>query len=159
VRDRDVAASAPPSFAAWVQAREHALQRFVFLVSGDARRTRPVLERALAALHRQWRETADVVDLEVYVRQEILHVLASMRTGEQPPVRQPRDAPRELEPVWEACAALDLEHRAALVLRYYEQRDVIEIAEILGCTPDTADPLIQSGVSFVRERLERAGQP
>ena len=45
----------------------------------------------------------------------------------------------------DALAALPHRQRAALVLRYYEDRTEEEIAEVLGCRPATVRSLVHRG--------------
>jgi RNA polymerase sigma factor (sigma-70 family) len=51
-------------------------------------------------------------------------------------------------------AALPYRQRAALVLRYYEDRPEAEIAELLGCRPATVRSLVHRGLSTLRTALE-----
>jgi len=56
--------------------------------------------------------------------------------------------------LWDALAALPFRQRAALVLRFYEDRTTGEIAEALGCRPGTARSLLSRGLGALREVVE-----
>lgn len=142
-----------PAFTDWVHMRDQALQRFGYLTTGDLTAAAFVVEHALGSVHQQWHDVADVVDLEVLVRQEMLRVQTSRRyrraraaaTG----APGPPSVDGDLRQVWDACHALTVEHRAALVLRYAEQLDLMDIAEVLGRDPEFTLQLIDSAVATV----------
>ncbi|HWI60406.1 MAG TPA: sigma-70 family RNA polymerase sigma factor [Symbiobacteriaceae bacterium] len=57
----------------------------------------------------------------------------------------------EREQVWAALQDLSADHRAVVVLRYYEDLSEAEMAEVLGISPGT----VKSRLHYARERLER----
>jgi RNA polymerase sigma-70 factor (sigma-E family) len=57
--------------------------------------------------------------------------------------------------LWDALATLPFRQRAALVLRFYEDRTTDEIAALLGCRPGTARSLLSRGIAALREVIER----
>jgi RNA polymerase sigma-70 factor (sigma-E family) len=57
--------------------------------------------------------------------------------------------------MWDALATLPFRQRAALVLRFYEDRTTDEIAALLGCRPGTARSLLSRGIAALREVIER----
>lgn len=62
------------------------------------------------------------------------------------------DQPRDGEPeVWAAVDQLAPRQRAAVVLRYFEERSVEEIAELLECSPSTASSTLHDA----RKKLAR----
>lgn len=163
----DHAGPAPgaPAFAEWVNARSDVLQRFCYLAIGDAARARAVLERVLATMHPQWRELADLGDLEIILRQEILRETLREQASRRRPAGPGADgapgapgtdpdpggpgADQPLGLVWRACREMSLEVRAALVLRYAEQMDVVDIADVLDRDQDAVRDLVGSGLTSV----------
>ena len=152
------AASGAPAFVEWVNARGPALQRFCYLTTGDAGLAGSVVEQALETVHQRWREVADVVDLEIFVRQEILRVQTTRRhrAARQAAARteaaggpEPPSGDEGIHRIWQTCQALPLEARAALALHYAEQLDVADIAEVLGRGLSAARDLVDSGVARV----------
>jgi RNA polymerase sigma factor (sigma-70 family) len=65
------------------------------------------------------------------------------------------DAP-ELDELWTVLAGLAPRRRAAVVLRYYEDLPVTEIARLLDCRPGTVSSLLHRGLADLREVLDRA---
>lgn len=55
----------------------------------------------------------------------------------------------------DALAALPFRQRAALVLRFYEDRSTAGVADALGCRPGTAKSLVSRGLQQLREVIER----
>ena len=49
-----------------------------------------------------------------------------------------------------ACAKLASRRRAAVILRYYEDRPYREIAEVLDCEVSSARSLVSRGISDLR---------
>ncbi len=59
---------------------------------------------------------------------------------------------RQVE-IWEALQTLTERRRTALILRYYVDLPVGEIAELLGCEPSSASSLLHRGLADLREEL------
>jgi RNA polymerase sigma factor (sigma-70 family) len=59
----------------------------------------------------------------------------------------------ELDETWQQLRRLTPRRRAAIVLRYYADLRIDEVAEILGCRPGTAASLIHRGLADLREVL------
>jgi RNA polymerase sigma factor (sigma-70 family) len=78
----------------------------------------------------------------------------AQRKAVPPPVLQV-DAP-ELDELWQVLAGLSAKRRAALVLRYYEDLPVAEIARLLGCRPGTVSSLLHRGLADLRKVLDDA---
>jgi len=55
----------------------------------------------------------------------------------------------------DALARVPPRRRAALVLRYYEDRSEAEIAQILGCRPGTVKSLLHRGLAQLRVEIPR----
>jgi RNA polymerase sigma factor (sigma-70 family) len=58
---------------------------------------------------------------------------------------------RETPMMLDALAKLPYRQRAALVLRYWEDRSEREIAEVLGCRPATVRSHVRRGLESLRE--------
>lgn len=55
----------------------------------------------------------------------------------------------------DALAGLPFRQRAALIMRFYEDRTTEEIAAALDCRPNTAKSLVSRGLDRLREVIER----
>jgi RNA polymerase sigma factor (sigma-70 family) len=73
------------------------------------------------------------------------------RTPPPPPLTV--DAP-ELDEVWQVLAGLSPRRRTALVLRYYEDLSINEIARLLHCRPGTVSSLLHRGLTDLRKVLD-----
>lgn len=69
------------------------------------------------------------------------------------PVRPDGDVPAIDIPLYDALAALPFNHRAAVVLRFYQQFTDTEIADLLHCRPGSVGPWIQRGLRRLRKEL------
>ena len=56
--------------------------------------------------------------------------------------------------MWELLAELPPRRRAALVLRFYEDLQVRDIAVALGCSPGTVKSLIHRGLAQLRKGMD-----
>jgi DNA-directed RNA polymerase specialized sigma24 family protein len=59
----------------------------------------------------------------------------------------------ELDETWQQLQRLSPRRRAALVLRFYADMPVAEVARCLGCRPGTAASLIHRGLADLKEVL------
>jgi RNA polymerase sigma-70 factor (sigma-E family) len=62
--------------------------------------------------------------------------------------------PADVDEMWGALAELSERQRAALVLRFYEDLPLDDIARTLGCRPGTAKSLVHRGLAALKEVLE-----
>lgn len=63
--------------------------------------------------------------------------------------------PPDVDEMWTALAAVSERQRAALVLRFYEDLSLAEVAQTLGCRPGTAKSLVHRGLASLKEVLEK----
>lgn len=73
--------------------------------------------------------------------------------AEAPATADPPALPRDLEEVWLALDALPVRRRQALILRYYADLSIDDIAELLGARPGTVRSLIHRGLASLQEVL------
>jgi RNA polymerase sigma factor (sigma-70 family) len=59
----------------------------------------------------------------------------------------------EIDETWWALQRLPERYRNALVLRFYADLSVADVAALLGCRPGTAKSLIHRGLRLLKERL------
>jgi len=153
-------------FAAWVAARGDALQRFAFLVTGNAAEAPDLVQDALSHAYPRWRSLATSGTAEAYVRKSIVNGSVSRWRKRRrltvvedvEPFAEPLDDPAatygEADEAWELCRSLPTKQRAAVVLRYYEDLSFAQIALILGCTETTARSHVHRALTTLRSRLK-----
>lgn len=61
--------------------------------------------------------------------------------------------PPEIDEMWDLLARLPREQHVALVLRFYEDLPVDEIARVMGCRPSTARTRIHRALTRLREEM------
>jgi DNA-directed RNA polymerase specialized sigma24 family protein len=157
---------AVPSFTEWVAAREHALLRFAFLVTGEAESADAELQRALTSIYQRWDEVARSDDPDIEVRCEVVgHLGSRWRRGRRRSrtVRLPSaaawspptaDAPSpDAQRLWRALAALTPRQRAALVLDA-TANDPAESAAIVGTDEGGWYELLRSARAALTAEVE-----
>ncbi len=169
----DARVSLPPwpddEFVDYAQARQHVLLRAAYLVCGDLRIARELLGDAFVQLARQWdrvrEEQPDLFVRRILYRDAIASwrkrphegVVATPATSarDEPDERWDDDeAERRLE-VLRALDALTPTQRAVVVLTWFEERGVGEVAEVLGCSISTVRAQADEALTRLRTALPR----
>ena len=68
--------------------------------------------------------------------------------------REQVDLPPELDEMWDALARLPERQRVTLVLRFYEDLPIDEIAAVLDARPGTVKSLIHRGLKSLKEVID-----
>lgn len=168
----DPAADAVPiTFEHYVATRSIALLRFAYLVTRNREDAHDAVQDALTGLFPRWRQVAARGGVDAYVRRSIVnaHVSRWRKVRRLVPTEEPALLSRA--PVGEdpaagvaaadealrLCGELPPLQRAAVVLRFYEDRSFAEIAEILGCQEPTARSHVHRALVALRARLAKEG--
>lgn len=132
-------------FEAFVRRRGRDLWRVAWLLTGDTQRAEDLVQTALAKTYPRY--DGDDAGFEGYVRTTIYRTFVSWWrrkwTGELPSEQLPEagavdDPHRGLRiDVLRALAELPRTQRAVLVLRYFEDRSIPEVAQLLGLAQGT----------------------
>ncbi len=150
----------PDGFAEFVVARQSALLRTAYLLTGHAQDAEDLVQTTLVKVVPQWRRIAD--NPEAYVRRAMVNENVSRwrrrrwreHTTDELPEQLAHEPDRaELMAVREALRALAPRQRAVLVLRYYEGLSEAEIAATLGIAPGTVKSQARDGLSKLRQAL------
>lgn len=133
-----------PGFEAFVERRGQALWRAAWLLTGDAHKAEDLVQTALTKTYTRY--TDDEATFESYVRTTIYRTFVSAWrrrwNGEVPTETLPEDGVddsldvRRVD-VLRALGTLPKMQRAVLVLRYFEDRPIAEVAELLGLAQGT----------------------
>lgn len=140
-------------FAALYADRFTKMARLAYLMTGSSAIAEEIVQEAFVKLHLRW----DRVDNPVsYLRQIVVNDSRSYHRrriveDRHRPVGHRVELPPELDETLPALAALRPRQRAALVLRYYEDMPMAEIAEALGCRVGTARSLVHRGLAGMKE--------
>jgi RNA polymerase sigma-70 factor (sigma-E family) len=160
------------TFDAWATARVAGLLRFAYLVIGSQHAAEDAVQDALTSACAKWSRVSRTRDPDAYVRRMIVnaHVSGWRRIRRESPVAEVRDTPgshRHADPtaevdaddaVWRVCQTLPRQQRAAVVLRFYEDLDYPEIAEILGLAEATVRSHVHRALGALRDELTQPEQ-
>ncbi|MFT4110309.1 SigE family RNA polymerase sigma factor [Propionicimonas sp.] len=161
------AAGTAVSFDEYVTTRSAALQRFAFLITRNRDDALDAVQEALAGLYPRWARVSASGEVDAYVRRSIVnaHVSAWRKvrrlypsedptlSASAPVVPDTADAVADADQALRLCGELPPVQRAAVVLRFYEDRSFAEIGRILGCPETTARSHVHRALVALRARL------
>jgi RNA polymerase sigma-70 factor (sigma-E family) len=149
--------------AEFVAAREQALMRSAYLLTGDAHLAEDLLQSALVRVAARWQRVATSGNPEAYVRKVLYHEHIGWwrrrgRHRDYPSAAPPEpeghpdfadDALRTMV-LWQALRRLAPRQRAVIVLRFYEDRSEAETATLLDCSIGTVKSQTHRALSRLR---------
>lgn len=156
-------------FAQFVEAREGALRRSAWLLTGDWGLAEDLVQTALARSWPRWERINRRDDPEVYVRRVMVNtwVTWSRRRwrGEKasaavPEVPAAGDVAGEVAmriALRDALKTLTSRQRAVLVLRVYDDLPEAQVARILGCSAGTVKSAMSRALARLRDDPRLAG--
>ncbi len=134
--------------------RRAASVRLAAVIVGEVGVAEEIVQDAFLEVARRWDELDNPPG---YLRTAIVNRcrghrrrLGMIRRRTLPPLALQVDEP-ELDELWLVLARLPLRRRAALVLRYYEDLPIDEIARLLDCRPGTVSSLLHRGLADLRK--------
>lgn len=148
------------TFDQFVIARGKVLWRVAFLLTGDRQKAEDLVQTALAKAYPRYEREG--MGFESYVRTAIYHTYVSWwrrkwnaeAPTEHLPERPTAGGEAEVSiDVLRALATLPRMQRAVLVLRYFEDRPVHEVAELLGISDGTVKSYAHRGVTTLRDSV------
>jgi RNA polymerase sigma-70 factor (sigma-E family) len=154
-------------FEEYVRARGDTLRRFAYLLCGDRHLGEDLVQEVLVKAYRRWPKI-ETDRPDRYLRTALVrsHVswLRRLSSTERPatiPDETPAggdfaDQQAVRDELWTRLASLTRAQRAVLVLRFYEDLDDRQIAEILRCAPSTVRVHAARGLSRLRTDLKPA---
>jgi RNA polymerase sigma-70 factor (sigma-E family) len=156
-------------FTAYVVAREQALARLAYLLTGDQPAAEDLLQNTLAKVYRHWDRVRAVELPDAYVRRIMVNENNSrwrrvLRHRETPgshvleviaPAATLPDRAASID-LWRQVQTLPARQRAAVVLRYYEDLSEAQTAEILGCSVGTVKSHTSRALSALRIKMSEA---
>lgn len=156
-------------FTRFVEARGPHLLRFAYLLTLDRDSADDLVQSTLARLYPRWTSVSSLQSPNAYAKKAVLNQFLSWRRR---PTRSQRhllidaDIPdqrdsigilAERDELWRLVTCLPKRERAALVLRFYEDLDDVEIAEIMGCSIGTVRSHVSRAVAKLRTELSSPG--
>src|SRR3954467_3500321 len=159
-------------FDEYVAARGRALERYAFVLTGDAQRSQDLVQIALLKAYRRWRRVTRAEHPDAYVRRILTTSYLDWRrrrsSTEEPLDPMPERADDGGDPadrvvlrdqMLRALAVLTPQQRTVLVLRHYEGYDDTAIGAVLGCSEATVRSHASRGAQRLRVLLDPASLP
>lgn len=147
----------------YVTARIPALRRLAWLLAGDEHRADDLVQQTITKLYVKWNRTRGVDHLDGYVRTMLVRAFLDERRRGWARVRLFRESPEpppahdhgaeDRQVVRSALARLPRGQQAVLVLRFYYDLSVDEVAGTLGCSGGTVKSQTARGLATLRRLL------
>jgi RNA polymerase sigma-70 factor (sigma-E family) len=149
------------SFEEYVRARNAALSRVAYLLTGDHHLAEDLVQQALLRVVGQWSRIVASGDPDPYVRRVLYHLHISWWRRRRPTGPMPEDAVARSSPdpsdavvtsiaVRRALARLGPRQRAVLILRYFEDLSESQTAQVLGVSVGTVKSQARDGLARLR---------
>jgi len=149
----DARPSADRSVGGLYRAQYQPMVRLAYLLTGSQATAEDLVQDSFVQVQRNWDHVREPV---AYLRTTVVnaarahHRRAGRERARFPDLVTATVAP-ETPIVLDALASLPYRQRAALVLKFYEDRPEAEIADALGCRPATVRSLVHRGLATLRK--------
>ena len=138
------------------RAQRPGLVRLAHLIAGSSERGEELVQEAFLAAQLKW---ATIENPAAYVRVAVINLA---RSSQRRQILERRHAPTTVEPVtglpdldetWHVLRRLPVDQRAAIVLRFYDDLSLSEIAAAMDRPVNTVKSLIHRGLGRLKEQL------
>lgn len=148
--------TAAASFEELYRASHAAMVRLAYLITGSHHAAEEISHDCFVAMRPRW---ATIDNPPAYLRQSVVNRsrshLRRLRTVRSAPRdRAPITFPEEIDETWQLIQQLPERRRTALVLHYYMDLPVNEIATLMKTRPGTVKSLLHRGRETLREKLQ-----
>ncbi len=152
----------PEGFAQFVEARERALQRTAWLLTGDWALAEDLVQTALVRSWPRWERIRRRDDPDVYVRRVMVNTWATWSRrkwrGEQatetvPDSPAPGDVAAEVAvrmAIRSVLTSLTARQRTVLVLRVFDDLSEAQVAQVLDCAVGTVKSTMAQALTKLR---------
>jgi RNA polymerase sigma-70 factor (sigma-E family) len=150
-------------YVEYVTARIPALRRLAYLLTGDGHRADDLVQQTITTLYVKWQRASRADHLDGYVRTMLVRTHLNERRLGWARVRLFRDLPEpppvedggveERQVLHLALARVPRRQRAVLVLRFFYDLPVDEVAGMLGCSAGTVKSQTSRGLATLRQLL------
>lgn len=167
---RDGGAAKDADFSAYMSARQAALYRTAYLLTGDHASAEDLLQDAFAKLYLTWDRVRDHGALDGYVRRILVNEHHSLWRRAWKRREHATDTLPEVGALdsyddgaggalWSYVQTLPPRQRSVVVLRYYEDLSEAEIADVLGISLGTVKSQASRALAGLRARAPRSLRP
>lgn len=148
------------------------IRRFVglaYALSGSRLAADDIAQEAMLAAYRKWDEVGRLDSPSGWVRRVVSNQAAStvrrriteakglIRLAARQALNDFPEVPAESEWIWREVRRLPKRQMQVIALRYYDQLSLSEIAEVLGCSKETANTHLRRARETLDQRLTNAG--
>jgi RNA polymerase sigma-70 factor (sigma-E family) len=154
------------AYCDFVAARRRSLLQTAFLFTGDWHQAEDLVQITLAKLYVAWTRIRRRDDVDAYARRTLLNAYLDERrrpwrreqAAETVPDRATTAAAEPPDPyvkrqILTALAQIPARQRAALVLRFWADLSVDQVADLLNCSAGTVKSQTARGLEHLREML------
>ena len=143
-----------PSLAQAYREHRSPLVRLAFLLTGSREHAEDVVQTVFASVHDRW----DAVEQPLpYLRRAVVYTSADLvrRAGREvtAPVPEQTTHMPELDDTWRLILALPHRRRTVVVLHYYEDLALVDIAALLGVPAATVRSDLRRALISLRKEL------
>jgi RNA polymerase sigma-70 factor (sigma-E family) len=154
------------AFAEYYATRAEVMRGTAYLLCGDWHRAEDLVQAAFTKLYVAWDRVNRHEMLDAYVRRIIVHgYVDQRRRGWWRRERVTETLPEQAGPIvgtddrlvlFQALARLPRRQRAVLVLRYWEDLPITDVADVLDCSQGTVKSQAARGLQTLRDLLPDA---
>ncbi|MBR7836498.1 SigE family RNA polymerase sigma factor [Actinospica durhamensis] len=154
---------AATAFTEYFAARQTWLRGVAYMLCQDWHRADDLLQTTAMRLYARWPRADRIENLDAYARKILVNTfLAEQRSPwwkrviphwENTDGAVEAPDPSDALDLRAALAALPPRQRATVILRYYDELSVLEVAEILGCAPGTVKSQTARALTALRRTL------
>lgn len=147
----------------YVTARIPALRRLAYVLAGDPHRADDLVQQTITTLYVKWRRAQTADNLDAYVRTMLVRTFLDEKRLAWAKVRLFREMPEppphveggveDRQLVRAALGQVPKRQRAVLVLRFFYDLPVEEVAGALGCSAGTVKSQTARGLATLRRLL------
>jgi RNA polymerase sigma-70 factor (sigma-E family) len=165
----DRAAAKDAEFSEWMAARQPALMRTAYLLTGDHHSAEDLVQTTLAKVYLSWDKVHRREVIDGYARRVLINENNSIwrrawkkrevSSSEIPDYVGTSDVYDEgqSDALWNFVQTLPTKQRAVIVLRYYEELSEAEIADALGISVGTVKSQASRALATLRAAAPAAG--
>lgn len=156
-------------FSAWMTARQPALLRTAYLLTGNHHTAEDLVQTTLAKVYLSWDKVQRREVIDGYARRILVNEnnsqwrrawkkreVTSDEIPDRAPVSDTYDEGHS-QALWEFVQTLPKKQRAVVVLRYYEELSEAETAEVLGISVGTVKSQASRALATLRAAAPAAG--
>lgn len=151
----------------FVAARLQPLLRYAVMLTGDPHLAEDLVQETMVRVQLKWKRVAAADIPESYVKRMLTNAYFDLRRGswlrrvvlradpddDGPSVPDHAVRSADRDEVWAMLAQLPQRQRAVLVLRFYEELDDTQAAEVLDCAVGTIRSLVSRALANLRQHL------